>query len=73
MKLTDKMAYMVRDGVKTIGGYNPHNIMPYIAEELTAKEYDIIEGFLTWVYKNKKTFGWNIQEVFNEYKKGRKK
>ncbi|PSU31819.1 hypothetical protein [Photobacterium lutimaris] len=48
-------------------GFNPENAMPLIEEELTEKEYQLANEFLTWVHSNNKTYGWNLLEVYAEF------
>lgn len=66
-KLSNKLATVLHDGAGAVGTFDPNEVLSYVMENLTQSEYDIAKGFLTWVYDNDKTFGWNIKEVYQEY------
>ncbi len=68
MSLNEKSATLMRRAVSN-EGYNPDDFLYQIEEELTPEEYETVEAFGKWVFDNNKTFGWNIMEVFEEFRK----
>jgi hypothetical protein len=69
MKLNQKMEMLLIDGAKTCG-LDPEMILCHIEERLTFDEAVAIQGFLTWLVANKKTFGYgNIQLVWAQYQR----
>lgn len=67
VRLSDKVATLLRTAVKTSGSYNPKDCMFIIEEELTFKQSNQAEAFLTWVHENNKMFGHNILEIYAEF------
>jgi len=59
---------MIKMSVKVCGSFNPAEVLPYIEEELTGKEYSIIESFLTWVHAEGLAFGsGNYEKVYKAF------
>lgn len=71
-ELSDKLATLLRQGVKRSGSFQWQNVLVGIEEEMTGDEYDQSKAFLQWLVKNKRTFGWNIKEVYAEFTSGTK-
>lgn len=58
--------------IKMMGTLDPCEVLSYIEEDLTLKQYRDIEGFLQYVNDNKLSFGHgNFDEVYNQYKKSK--
>ena len=53
LRLNDKCQVLLHRACKTVGSYNPSEIMCYIEEELTSSESDLICDFLNWLAKSK--------------------
>lgn len=68
--LPDKCGALLRQGVRLTGSYSPAEVLACIEEDLTAAEYDTLRGFLQWLAENGRTMGWNVQEVYAEYRAG---
>ena len=66
-KIRDEIVPLIRYAVKCSGSFHPNCVIPQIQESLTLAELNEIEGFLRWVVSNKKTFGWNLPDVYQEY------
>lgn len=64
-KLSEKLAYMLRDAASTVGYADA---VGYIEEELTAPQHKELTAFIAWLLANKRTYGANVQQVFAEYK-----
>ena len=65
--MNEKLQSLLRMGVKRSGTFCPDEALVGIEEELTQEEYYTAYNFLDWCWKNDKTFGWNIAEVYAEY------
>lgn len=70
--LSDKLKSEILRAVKQFGSYDPAEILSYIEEGLTLKEYTDATEFLTWVHTNGKHFGHNIDEVYARFVRQRK-
>lgn len=69
-RLTDKVANLILDGVKTFGGYNPDEVLPFVEEHMTVTEFEDSYNFLKWCQANKKRFGTGtIKERWLEWQK----
>jgi hypothetical protein len=67
MKVIVDVAPLLIFGVSDTS-YKPHEVLAYIGEQLTRKQYDAIESFLTYVTKYQLTFGnGNILEVLQDW------
>lgn len=67
-RLSRHLEFVILEGVKAFGSYDPKDVLLQFGESLTLREYSIASGFLQWVHDNKRTFGWgNIQDVHAEY------
>jgi len=64
------MELLLCSGAKTCG-LNPVEILCYIEESVTSDEYEAIQKFLKWLVSNKKTYGRNIQSVWEEWQQSR--
>jgi len=62
------LAHLLREAVSRSGTFDPEECLFRIEENLTGKQYELAEAFLTWCHTNGKTFGHNIQEVYAEFK-----
>lgn len=49
-------------------GFDPDEAMPLIEEELTAKEEKLMREFFEWLHANNRTFGWNLPDVYAEFR-----
>lgn len=67
VRLSDKVATLIRRAVNSSGSYDPNDCMFMFEEELTIKQADQAHAFLTWVHENGKKFGHNILEVYAEF------
>jgi len=66
--ITKEELILVLKAVKQTGSYDPKETMPALIEDLTFESYDLVKGFLVWVNKNDKRFGYgNVVEVYFEY------
>ncbi len=69
-KLGERNYAIISRGVKSIGSYNPEEIMFIFEEKLYVNEYEEIEAFLQWCHDNDKMFGsGNYEERFAEFKR----
>ena len=67
-KLGQNNYLRIRGAVQCEGTYNPDEVIPHFFEELTHRQHEKIEQFLTWCHKNNKKFGWgNYEEVYTEF------
>ncbi len=65
--LTEKCQTLLIMGAKQ-SGLDASSILAYVGEQMTLEENRQVEGFIKWLKKNKKTFGYgNIQAVWKEY------
>ena len=59
---------LIEEAIKTTGNYNPSENIPRFVEQLTSKEYQLVDEFLSWVYENGHTFGrGNFDEMYGSY------
>lgn len=69
-KLGEGNYALISRGVKTVGTYNPDEILFMFEEDLYTDEYEEIIDFLKWCHENNKGFGHgNYEERFSEFKK----
>jgi len=61
------IANLLREAVKTTGSYDPKDCLPLIEERLSPPGVEAAERFLNWCVDNKRTFGRNIHQVYQEY------
>jgi len=54
-------------GTKQAGTYDPETALMFVEEMMTVAEYKQAEAFLNWVIENKRTFGYNLPQVWNEF------
>ena len=66
--ISDKLSTLLRMAVKQCGSFEFDEVIAPIEEQLTMAEIEDARAFLDWVVKNEKTFGWNISEVYAEFK-----
>lgn len=66
MKFSPKIGMLLIDGAKQCGK-DPSAILMYIEEQLTFDEYAAIEEFLNWVVSTKRTYGYNVETVWNDW------
>jgi len=67
-KLGDRNYSLISAAVKTVGSYDPDEILYLFEEQLYVDDYDEVVEFLRWVHKKGKTFGHgNYEEVFTEF------
>jgi len=68
-KLGDRNWTLISMAVKTVGSFNPDEVLHFFEEELYMDESQEIEDFLQWVHDNGKTMGHgNYEKVFTEWK-----
>jgi hypothetical protein len=54
----------------TIFGPDPDKVLEFLEDQLTPDQYLDVKEFLTWSFKNKRTFGHkNLDKRMAEYKK----
>ena len=63
----EKLYYLLREAASMMGTFEPSEIMPCIEEDLTLEEYEHCTNFLTWLVSNKKTYGSNVNSVWEEW------
>ena len=68
-KLSEKLETLIRMGVKQSGSYDPDKSLYLYEEELTGEEADNVYAFLQWCVKTGTTFGWNLPEVWDKWRK----
>lgn len=62
------LSILILDAVKTMGSYDPNEILFIFEENLTFEEHEHISGFLEWVHATNKGFGRaNIDTVWSAY------
>lgn len=61
------LAHLLQQAVSMEGSYNPDDCLYRVEESMTGEQYETAEAFLTWCHTNGKTFGHNIQDVFEEF------
>lgn len=67
-KLGEKNYALISQGVKSVGSYDPGEILFIFEEQLYTDEVKDIIKFLTWMHENQKSFGsGNYEEVFKEF------
>lgn len=66
--MNKKLQSLLLMGAKQAGTYDTDEVLCRIEEQLTGKEHELAERFLNWVNENNKKFGWNIGEVYKEFK-----
>lgn len=69
-KLSKLHYYLIENGVKSAGTFDPNKIFCYFEETLTFKEAEVIRKFLTWVHAdvNNRCFGsGNYQTRFEQF------
>ncbi len=52
---------------KMVGSFDTDECLMYMEENLTKHESAIATDFLNWLNENEKTFGHNLNTVFNEF------
>jgi hypothetical protein len=67
LSLTPGAFTLLQSVSMSIGSIKRDDVMPYISESLSREENETIEEFLEWCKLNKRTFGWNLPQVFTEY------
>ena len=67
LKILLNSEYKILDAVKTIGSYNPVEIVPYFEESSTLDEHKVITKFLQYIVDNNKAFGHNYKDVVSVY------
>ena len=71
-KLGTRNYTLISQGVKTMGSYNPDEILFIFEEQLYVHQIEEIIAFLKWVHENGKGFGsGNYESVFTEFKKSK--
>ena len=68
-KKMTKVQVLIHMATKQAGTYNPDEALPYVEEQMTVDEAREAQAFLTWVVKTKARFGWNLPEVWAQWKK----
>lgn len=69
-KLTRLVQYVLLDGPKQTGSYDPEEIMPRYEERLTGYEDEIVRTFLAWVNEDEdaRHYGHgNLESRFKEW------
>ena len=66
--LGDRLFTKINGAVKTSGTYDPAKNMHMIKKDMTCGEYNLIQAFLNWLYKNNKTISSsNYEKRFTEF------
>jgi formylmethanofuran dehydrogenase subunit E len=59
---------LILNATKAVGA-DVDEVLSYVMEQLTPKQYEEAKAFLTWSFTNKKYFGWgNIDDRVREFK-----
>jgi hypothetical protein len=63
---------LILNGTKAVGA-DADEVLSYIEEQLTPKQYVEVKAFLTWSFTNKKYFGWgNFDDRVKEFRASHK-
>ena len=69
-KLGDRNWTLISNGIKTLGTYNPDEILGLFIMSLRIDEVKEIENFLRWLHKSGKIMDHgNYETIFSEWKK----
>jgi hypothetical protein len=68
-ELTEPLRTLLRMGCKQAGTYNPDEALACVEEQMTDEDFETAQAFLKWLVKNKRTFGHNLPDVWNDYQK----
>jgi hypothetical protein len=72
--LPDHLETLLLQATSMAGSIDPNECLPYIEEQLTRAEFDLLGGFLFWLMNMQLTIGWgNVQAQFAEYEKQERK
>lgn len=63
---TDALQYKLRNAVKTLGTFEPADILPFIEEDLTQQEWLLAKEYLRFMVKN------DLTSIVNDFDKFRK-
>jgi hypothetical protein len=66
-KLSQKMQSLLRIGVRQAGTFQFPQAISSIEEQLTLRETLLAEAFFNWLNTEKRTFGWNLPEVYRDF------
>jgi hypothetical protein len=68
-QLSGKCKTLLLSGVKQAGSYKPEEVMVFIEEMLTFREFNIVSAFLKWVVSNGREFGHgNVDNTYQEFR-----
>lgn len=67
MKLTERLALFLTMGCKQAGTFDPNEALLSVEEHMTGDEFLIAQEFLKWLTQNKRTFGHNLPQVWQDY------
>ena len=65
--IRERLQPLIRQAVKCEGSYHPDDLLHHFEEAIYPYEVDPIYSFLKWVASNRKTFGWNLPEVYQQF------
>lgn len=66
-KLSQKLQVLLRVGVKNAGTFKFPEAIGSIEEQLTLREIRLVEAFLNWLVAEKRSFGWNLPEIYRDF------